>query len=66
MYAVVDSIAKIVANGGDYKKIRMTYQEYFRRMTEDPRRWSQPFASLLGSFDAQMGRSESTRLNSSH
>ena len=37
MYAVVDSIAKIVANGGDYKKIRMTYQEYFRRMTEDPR-----------------------------
>ena len=55
MYAVVDSIAKIVANGGDYKKIRMTYQEYFRRMTEDPRRWSQPFASLLGSFDAQMG-----------
>ena len=55
MYAVVDSIAKIVANGGDYKKIRMTYQEYFRRMTEDPRRWSQPFAALLGSFDAQMG-----------
>ena len=55
MYAVVDSIAKIVANGGDYKKIRMTYQEYFRRMTEDPRRWSQPFAALLGSYDAQMG-----------
>lgn len=38
MYAVVDSIAKIVATGGDYKKVRMTYQEYFRRMTEDPRR----------------------------
>ena len=55
MYAVVDSIAKIVATGGDYKKVRMTYQEYFRRMTEDPRRWSQPFAALLGSFDAQMG-----------
>jgi phosphoribosylformylglycinamidine synthase len=55
MYAVVDSIAKIVAGGGDYKKIRMTYQEYFRRMTEDPRRWSQPFAALLGSYDAQMG-----------
>lgn len=33
----------------------MTYQEYFRRMTEDPRRWSQPFAALLGSYDAQMG-----------
>ncbi len=55
IYAVVDSIAKIVASGGDYKKIRMTFQEYFRRMTEDPRRWSQPFAALLGSYDAQMG-----------
>ena len=55
MYAVVDSIAKIVATGGDYKKVRMTYQEYFRRMTEEPRRWSQPFAALLGAFDAQIG-----------
>ena len=55
IYAVVDSIAKVVASGGDYKKIRMTFQEYFRRMTEDPRRWSQPFAALLGSYDAQMG-----------
>ena len=55
MYAVVDSIAKIVATGGDYKKVRMTYQEYFRRMTEDPRRWSQPFAALLGAYEAQIG-----------
>ena len=47
MYAVVDSIAKIVATGGDYKKVRMTYQEYFRRMTEDPRRWSQPLQHFL-------------------
>ena len=55
VYAVVESVAKIVANGGDYKKIRFTFQEYFRRMTEDPKRWSQPFAALLGAYDAQMG-----------
>lgn len=55
MYAVVESVAKIVATGGDYKKIRFTFQEYFRRMTENPRRWSQPFASLLGAYDAQLG-----------
>lgn len=55
VYAVLESMAKIVANGGDYKKIRFTFQEYFRRMTEDPKRWSQPFVALLGAFDAQMG-----------
>ena len=55
VYAVVESVAKIVANGGDYKKIRFTFQEYFRRMSEDPKRWSQPFAALLGAYDAQMG-----------
>ena len=55
MYAVVESVAKIVAGGGDYKKIRFTFQEYFRRMTENPRRWSQPFAALLGAYDAQLG-----------
>ena len=54
MYAVVDSVAKIVAAGGDYKKIRFTFQEYFRRMTSDPKRWSQPFAALLGAYEAQM------------
>ena len=47
-YAVTESVARIVAAGGDYKKIRFTFQEYFRRMTEDPKRWSQPFAALLG------------------
>ena len=55
VYAVVESIARIVANGGDYAKIRFTFQEYFRRMTEDPERWSQPFAALLGAYAAQMG-----------
>ncbi len=55
VYAVVESVAKIVAAGGDYSKIRFTFQEYFRRMTEDPKRWSQPFAALLGAYSAQMG-----------
>ena len=55
VYAVVESMAKIVASGGDFRKIRFTFQEYFRRMTGDPSRWSQPFAALLGAYDAQMG-----------
>ena len=55
VYAVVESVAKIVAAGGDYQKIRFTFQEYFRRMTEDPKRWSQPFAALLGAYAAQIG-----------
>ena len=55
VYAVLESVAKIVAAGGDYSKIRFTFQEYFRRMTEDPKRWSQPFAALLGAYSAQMG-----------
>ena len=55
VYAVVSSVAKIVAAGGDYSKIRFTFQEYFQRMTEDPVRWSQPFCALLGAYSAQMG-----------
>ena len=55
VYAVVESMAKIVASGGDFSKIRFTFQEYFRRMTSEPSRWSQPFAALLGAYDAQVG-----------
>ncbi|MCR5590115.1 MAG: phosphoribosylformylglycinamidine synthase [Lachnospiraceae bacterium] len=55
VYAVAESVAKIVSAGGDYSKIRFTFQEYFRRMTAEPSRWSQPFAALLGAFAAQMG-----------
>lgn len=54
VYAVLESMARIVASGGDHTKIRFTFQEYFRRMSEDPARWSQPFAALLGAFEAQM------------
>ena len=55
VYAVTESMAKIVASGGDFEKIRFTFQEYFRRMTSEPERWSQPFAALLGAYDAQIG-----------
>ena len=55
IYAVVESLSRIVAAGGDYSKVRFTFQEYFRRMSEDPKRWSQPFAALLGAYDAQIG-----------
>ena len=55
IYAVVESMAKIVCAGGDFKKIRFTFQEYFRRMTEDKSRWGEPMKALLGAFDAQMG-----------
>ncbi len=55
IYAVTDSIAKIVATGGDYKKIRFSFQEYFKRMTGEPERYSEPVSALLGAYDAQMG-----------
>lgn len=55
IYAVTESMARIVANGGDCRNIRFTFQEYFRRMTREPERWSQPFAALLGAYDAQIG-----------
>ena len=55
IYAVTEYMEKIVENGGDYKTIRFTFQEYFRRMSEEAKRWSQPFAALLGAYDAQMG-----------
>ena len=55
IYAVIESVSRIVAGGGDFSKIRFTFQEYFRRMSEDPARWSQPFLALLGAYDAQLG-----------
>lgn len=54
VYAVISSVAKIVAAGGDYSKIRFTFQEYFRRLGEDPKRWGEPMVALLGAYDAQI------------
>ena len=55
VYAVTESISKVVAAGGDFRKLHLTFQEYFGRMSRDPERWSQPFSALLGSYDAQLG-----------
>ncbi|MBR0409689.1 MAG: phosphoribosylformylglycinamidine synthase [Eubacterium sp.] len=55
VYAVLQSVSKIVAAGGDYKKIRLTFQEYFEKLGQDPGRWGKPFAALLGSYSAQKG-----------
>ena len=55
VYAITESIAKIVASGGDYRNIRLTFQEYFKRLGEDKTRWGQPVAALLGAYQAQMG-----------
>ncbi|MBQ4058829.1 MAG: phosphoribosylformylglycinamidine synthase [Lachnospiraceae bacterium] len=55
IYAVVHSVAKIVAAGGDWKKIYFTFQEYFKRLGTDSKRWGEPMAALLGAYSAQMG-----------
>lgn len=52
-YAVIDSIAKVVALGGDFRKIRLSFQEYFERLGKDPSKWGKPFAALLGAFTVQ-------------
>ncbi len=53
LYAVVDSVTKIAAMGGDYRNIRLTFQEYFEKLGEDPRRWGKPMAALLGALRVQ-------------
>ena len=52
--AVIESVAKLVCAGFDYKQAYLTFQEYFERMGNDPQRWGKPFAALLGGFDAQL------------
>ena len=53
--AVVTSVAKVVAAGGDYKKVCLTLQEFFEKLREEPTRWGKPFQALLGAMDAQLG-----------
>ncbi len=55
IYAVISSVAKIAAAGGDVTKIRLTFQEYFKRLGEDKTRWGEPLVALLGSYNVQMG-----------
>lgn len=53
MYAVIDSVTKMVAMGADYKTIRLTFQEYFEKLGQDPKRWGKPMAALLGALRVQ-------------
>ncbi len=53
-YAVLTSVAKVVASGGDFRKVRLTFQEFFRRLGNDKKRWGEPLAALLGAYEAQM------------
>ena len=55
VYAVLSSVAKIAAAGGDTRRVRLTFQEYFKKLGNDPYRWGEPFAALLGAYHAQMG-----------
>ena len=55
VYAVLSSVAKIAAAGGDASRVRLTFQEYFKKLGNDPYRWGEPFAALLGAYNAQMG-----------
>lgn len=54
-FAVTESLAKLAAAGCDPSKARLTFQEYFERLNNDPKRWGKPTAALLGSIDAQIG-----------
>ncbi|SKA81504.1 phosphoribosylformylglycinamidine synthase [Caloramator quimbayensis] len=53
VYAIVEAVAKIVAMGGDYSRVRLTLQEYFERLRNEPKRWGKPFSALLGAFYTQ-------------
>lgn len=54
VYAIVESLARLVAMGGDYKKARLTLQEYFEKPAKDPVRWGKPLSALLGAFYTQL------------
>ncbi len=53
LYAVIEAVAKVVALGGDYRRCRLTLQEYFEKLAKDPSRWGKPFSALLGAYRAQ-------------
>lgn len=53
LYAVVESVCKLVAIGGNYSTTRLTFQEYFEKLGNNPEKWGKPFSALLGAFYAQ-------------
>ncbi|MBS4955961.1 phosphoribosylformylglycinamidine synthase [Clostridium sp.] len=53
-YSIIEAVTKLAAVGGDYRKARLTLQEYFEKLGKNPERWGKPFAALLGAYQAQM------------
>ncbi|WP_294129836.1 phosphoribosylformylglycinamidine synthase [uncultured Clostridium sp.] len=53
-YSIIEAVTKLAAVGGDYRKVRLTLQEYFEKLGKNPERWGKPFAALLGAYQAQM------------
>lgn len=52
-YAVIDSVTKVVASGGDFENIKLTFQEYFEKLSKEPYKWGKPFSALLGALHVQ-------------
>lgn len=53
-YSIIEAVTKLAAVGGDYRKARLTFQEYFEKLGKSPERWGKPFAALLGAYQAQI------------
>ena len=53
-YSIIEAVTKLAAVGGDYRKARLTLQEYFEKLGKSPERWGKPFAALLGAYQAQI------------
>jgi len=53
--AVVESVAKLIATGAEFKDVYLSLQEFFEKLGNDPKRWGKPASALLGAYEAQMG-----------
>ncbi|MGL4944955.1 MAG: phosphoribosylformylglycinamidine synthase, partial [Fusobacteriaceae bacterium] len=54
IYAVVESLGRLTATGGDYRKARLSFQEYFEKLGSSKEKWGKPFQALLGALEAQL------------
>lgn len=53
-YSIIIAVSKLVASGVDYYSIRLTLQEFFKKLKKEPERWGEPLSALLGAYDAQI------------
>ncbi len=54
IYAIITSVAKVVAAGANYRDVRLSLQEFFMRLRNEPKRWGVPLSALLGALYAQI------------